>query len=93
MDQEAFAFGTFTVDPVDGTVTRAGAHVPLGSKSVALLVALLEADGAVVSKEVLLERGWPQLTVSEANLSVHIAALRKALGDGHAGVRYLSTVS
>ncbi|NTG90684.1 hypothetical protein A6U85_32315 [Agrobacterium sp. 13-626] len=92
MDQEAFAFGTFTVDPVDGTVTRAGAHVPLGNKSVALLVALLEADGAVVSKEVLLERVWPQLTVSEANLSVHIAALRKALGRAPSGGQWIETV-
>jgi predicted ATPase len=35
---------------------------------------------------------WPDVTVEEANLRVHIASLRKALSDGREGVRYIVTV-
>ncbi len=38
-----------------------------------------------------MSRVWPGITVVDANLSVHIAALRRALRDGHAGNRYLVT--
>ncbi len=92
MAQETFSFGTFSVDPAAGTVMRAGGLVPLGSKAFALLVALLEADGAVVSKEALIEIAWPERTVGEANLSVQIAALRKALGRAPSGGEWIETV-
>lgn len=71
---------------------RAGVNVRVGRRGVELLVALLEADGAVVSKDILLQRVWPQLTVGEANLSVQIAALRKALGPSPSGGEWTETV-
>jgi DNA-binding winged helix-turn-helix (wHTH) protein len=54
--------------------------VELGTRAFDLLLVLLEADGALVTKEELLRRVWPGILVSEQNLKVQISALRKALG-------------
>ena len=54
--------------------------VELGSRAFDLLLVLLEADGALVTKEELFNRVWPSIVVSEENLKVQIARLRKALG-------------
>jgi len=56
-----------------------GAPVKLGTRAFDLLLILLEADGSLVSKEELLSRVWG-IVVSEENLKIQIAALRKALG-------------
>ncbi|WP_461320980.1 winged helix-turn-helix domain-containing protein [Bradyrhizobium diazoefficiens] len=58
-----------------------------------MLLALVRQAGNVVSKTELMATTWPGAAVEENSLRVHIAALRKALGDGNDGVRYLSTVS
>ena len=54
--------------------------VELGTRAFDLLLILLEADGALVTKEELLGRVWPSVIVSEENLKVQVSALRKALG-------------
>jgi len=57
-----------------------GVAVELGTRAFDLLLVLLEADGALVTKEELLNRVWPGIVVSEESLKVQICALRKALG-------------
>jgi DNA-binding winged helix-turn-helix (wHTH) protein len=57
-----------------------GVPVELGTRAFDLLVALLEAGGALVVKGELLDQVWPGIFVSEENLKVQISALRKALG-------------
>jgi DNA-binding winged helix-turn-helix (wHTH) protein len=57
-----------------------GVQVELGTRAFDILLVLLEADGLLVTKEDLLNRVWPGIVVSEDNIRVHIAALRKALG-------------
>ena len=54
---------------------------------------LIEQAGTVVSKNELLTRVWPGVNVDESSLRVHIAKLRRTLGDGEAGAKYLTTVS
>lgn len=73
-------FGQFAFNRGSGTLTREGKHIPLGGRSAALLTALLDAHGSVVPKSDLMERVWPGATVEEGNLTVQVAALRKALG-------------
>lgn len=73
------AFGPFVLDPARGLL-RDGRPVALGQRGLALLAALAEAGGEVVGKAELMDRGWPGLIVEEGNLTVQIAALRKALG-------------
>ncbi len=56
-------------------------RIELGTRAFDLLLVLLEADGALVTKEELLSRVWPGIVVAEENLKVQISALRRALGD------------
>src|SRR5471030_724781 len=65
----------------------------LGRRAMDILLILLEHAGNVVSKQQLIAQVWPKSVVEDINLRVHMAALRKALGDGQAGQRYIVTVA
>lgn len=69
------------------------AEVRLGARALDILMALLERPGELVSKEELRERAWPGTFVDDSNLKVQMAALRRSLGDGHKGRRFIETVS
>jgi DNA-binding winged helix-turn-helix (wHTH) protein/TolB-like protein len=58
-----------------------GKHVHLGPRALAILTVLAEADGEIVTKDELMEAVWPDVTVEENALQVHVTALRKALGE------------
>ena len=66
--------------------------VKLGSRALDILRLLVSRAGDVVPKNELLAYAWPGLVVEEINLRVHIAEIRKALGDGKAGARYVTNV-
>jgi TolB-like protein len=86
------SFGPFVLDAEAGVLRRDGVAVALGQRGYDLLAALVEADGAAVDKDALMARAWPGLFVEEANLSVQIAALRKALGKAPDGTEWIATV-
>ena len=73
-------FGRFQVLLRQRQLLADGLPVELGTRAFDLLLALLEADGSLVSKEELITRVWPGIVVSEENLKVQVSALRKALG-------------
>jgi DNA-binding winged helix-turn-helix (wHTH) protein len=57
-----------------------GGHpVHLGSRALDILVALVERAGHVVEKHELVARVWPDNSVEENNLKVHVVALRRTL--------------
>jgi TolB-like protein len=88
-----YAFGPFVFDPAAGELRRDGAVVGgLGRRGVALLKVLLSAKGEAVRKDDLLASAWPGQIVEDANLSVQIAALRKALGAADNGAQWIATV-
>ena len=87
------SFGPFTVTPHERLVTRDGVALPMGAKSFDTLIALMSRPNEVVSKWDLMARVWPGMAVEETNLRFHVAALRKALGDGKDGARYITTLS
>jgi DNA-binding winged helix-turn-helix (wHTH) protein len=58
----------------------------------ALLRILVERGGALVSKDVLIEAAWPSLAIKESNLTVQIAALRRALGEVPGGESWIVTL-
>ncbi|MFC6522822.1 ATP-binding protein [Undibacterium arcticum] len=89
---DAIAFGPFHLFPEQQLLLEAGKPVRLGSRALEILVALVERPGEIVSKMELVARVWPNTIVVEGNLKVHIAALRKALGDGRDGNQYLVNV-
>lgn len=57
-----------------------GEHVHLGPRALSILTVLCEADGEIVTKDEIMEAVWPDVTVEENALQVHVTALRKALG-------------
>jgi len=76
----ALEFGRFRLLPRRRQLVADGTPIELGSRAFDLLLALLEADGSLVTKDELLSRVWPGIFVTEDNLKVQIFKLRKALG-------------
>jgi DNA-binding winged helix-turn-helix (wHTH) protein len=64
-----------------------GVPIELGTRAFDLLLALLEADGSLVTKDELLGCVWPGITVAVENLKVQISTLRKALGEDRDFIR------
>lgn len=92
MTDESFAFGAFRLVPAARTLLKNDRPVQLGSRALDLLVALIERAGNTVSKDQLMASAWPETHVDDASLRVHIAALRKVLGDGRDGARFITNV-
>lgn len=78
--EDALEFGHCRVLLRQRQLLADGVPVELGTRAFDLLLALLEANGSLLSKEELLSRVWPGIVVSEENLKVQVSALRKALG-------------
>ncbi len=93
LSDQAVHFGPYRVHPRQRLVLEAGQPLRLGRRALDILLILLEQAGNVVSKQALIARVWPHSVVEDGNLRVHMAALRKALGDGQAGQRYIVTVA
>src|ERR1700720_20960 len=74
----AIEFGRFSVLPHRREVLAEGRPLELGGRAFDVLMALIEASGAVVSKNKLMERVWPDRIVEEHNLQAQISALRRA---------------
>ena len=85
-------FGPFVLDVGSGLLQRHGKTLALGQRGMALLKALLDAEGRVVTKAELMDRAWPGTIVEEGNLTVQIAALRKLLGVAPDGREWIATV-
>ena len=64
----------------------------LGSRALDILIVLISTPNEVVSKKDLMSRVWPDVIVEEGSLRFHVAGLRKALGDGKDGARYITTL-
>lgn len=76
-----FSFGNFRMDAEERALLRDGEQVPLSSKAFDVLAVLVENRGRLVTKDALYQRVWADTIVEDANLAVHVSAIRKALGD------------
>ena len=92
MDAQLASFGPFRLFAAERQLKKGDEAVPLGGRALDTLIALVERAGEVVTQRDLISRVWPDVTVEEANLRVNVASLRKALGDGREGARYIVTV-
>jgi DNA-binding winged helix-turn-helix (wHTH) protein len=90
--QVLYEFGGFRLNPADHSLVCDGKPVPLTPKSFEILVTLVERNGLLVTKDELMKRIWPDSFVEEANLSVNVSALRKALGDTTEHQEFIETV-
>lgn len=91
--KEVISFGPFSVVASERLLTKDGAPVELSGRAYDLLVTLLSRPNEVISKSDLMAEVWPGITVEEGSLRFHVASIRKALGDGRDGARYISTSS
>ena len=87
-----YALGPFRLDTEDGLLLRGREPVALGRRAVALLPALVEQPGALLSKDSLVEAGWSGQSVEESNLSVQIATLRRVLSTTPGGAHWIKTM-
>jgi predicted ATPase/DNA-binding winged helix-turn-helix (wHTH) protein len=84
-----FLFGPFRLSASKRLLSEGDRTVRLGSRAMEILIALVDRAGELVSKRELVDVVWPDTTVVEANLTVHVAALRRALGDGEGSNQYI----
>jgi TolB-like protein/DNA-binding winged helix-turn-helix (wHTH) protein/Flp pilus assembly protein TadD len=89
--QIIYEFGDFRLDADHLMLYRRSKEVQLAPKAVETLLALIERDGEIVSKDELLSRIWPDSFVEEANLFLYLSAIRKTLGNQEDGTPYLET--
>jgi DNA-binding winged helix-turn-helix (wHTH) protein/Flp pilus assembly protein TadD len=87
----SFAFGPFVFHILSRRLERQGELVLLNSRATELLLLLLNRAGELVTKDDLLHAGWGNRVVAENNLTVHMAALRRALRDGGEADAYIRT--
>lgn len=90
--EKVLLFGTFRFVPARQQLFEGDQPLRIGSRAMGLLQALVENAGEVVSKNKLIEAVWRGVWVDEANLRANIGALRKVLGDGREGRRYIHNV-
>ena len=89
MADESYVFGSFQLVPAQRLLQNGGRSLRLGSRALEILITLVERAGETVSKDQLIGRVWPDTVVDEGALRVHVAAVRKALGDGREGNRFI----
>jgi DNA-binding winged helix-turn-helix (wHTH) protein len=90
---EVVEFGPFRLFASERRLVKDGAPVPQGSRALDILILLVENAGSVVTKQELIARVWSKVAVEESSLRVHIAGLRKALGDGREGACYVTNIA
>ncbi len=83
------SFGPFELSIGERVLLRDGRVLPLGDRALDILV-YADRLGEVIAK--LIVHVWSDVTVEEGSLRVHVAATRKALGDGQFGNRYIANV-
>ena len=87
-----YEFGPFRLDPEERLLLRDGEGVPLTPKAFDLLLVLVEQPGRLLEKDVLMKAVWPDSFVEENNLADNISRLRKALGEGENGTKFIETI-
>ena len=90
---EVVAFGPFRLFKAERLLKKGEEPLPIGGRALDLLIALVERSGDVLTHKELSAQVWPGVTVEEANLRVHIASVRKVLGDGRDGARFIANVA
>lgn len=89
---EIFVFGEYRLDVREHRLWRGDAVVALSPKTFDLLVVMLQGAGRLLEKDYLIRTVWPDSYVQDANLSVHIANIRKTLGKTSDVEQFIETV-
>ena len=90
--EEELHFAPFSIVPARRSLTREGAAVSLGSRAIDILLFLIAHPGELKTNHEIVKHVWPDTFVDEANLRVHVSALRKALGDTKSDPQFIANV-
>ena len=90
--KQLYEFGQFRLDPQERLLLRDGEPVALTPKAFDMLLVLVENGGRLLEKEELMRRLWPDSFVEEGNLAQNVSMLRRALGEGPEGQKFIETV-
>ena len=90
--RKRYKLGPLLLDPQSRVLTHDGAAVPVGSRGVAVLMALVSKPNEYVEKSAILDAAWPGLVVEEANLAVQISAIRRVLARVPGGENWIETL-
>jgi DNA-binding winged helix-turn-helix (wHTH) protein len=85
-----FRFGPFELDSRARTLRRGDVMLPLSSRALDILVYLANRPGEVIKRKELIDHVWSDVFVAEVVLRVHVSFIRKGLGDGQFGNRYIA---
>src|SRR5258705_8208390 len=85
-------FGPCELSIGERVLRRDDQVLPLGDRALDILIYLAERPGEVIAKQELIDHVWSDVIVEEGSLRVHVAAIRKALGDGQFGNRYIANI-
>jgi len=87
-----YRFGSFWLDAGTRRLWENSRAVKLAARAFDILLYLVERHGTVVEREELLQKVWHEDFVEDANLTVHIGSLRRALGEEHGEERFIATI-
>lgn len=88
-DTTSYRFDRFTLSIAQRALFSNGEPVRLGARALELLILLVERAGELVTKDQLMARAWPDATVDENAMRVHLSALRKTLGETAEGTSFI----
>ena len=87
-----YEFGPFRLDPAERLLVRESVPVTLTPKVFDVLLMLVRNSGRALEKEAFMREVWADSFVEEGSLNRNISTLRKALGDGRGGQRFIETI-
>jgi TolB-like protein/cytochrome c-type biogenesis protein CcmH/NrfG len=90
--REIVSFGPFSLVVSERLLTKNKTPVELGARALDILIALVSRPNEPISKRDLMAQVWPDVTVEEISLRFQMTGLRKVLGDGKGGGRYITTL-
>ena len=80
MEDGAYRFGEFSLFPSERQLCQNATSIPLPAKAFDAMYLLVRNHGGLVLRQVLIQTLWPDIHVTEANLTNIIVLLRKILG-------------
>lgn len=90
--RDVITFGRYRFDRTNRILSCEGRELPLPPRAAAVLSALVESPGAVVSKQALIERVWNGAYVGDTALSEAVRLVRQAFEDDPQESRYIQTL-
>jgi eukaryotic-like serine/threonine-protein kinase len=88
----SYAFEDYRLDAARLMLYRGEEEIALPPKAVETLLALIESQGAIVSKDELMNRLWADTVVDESNLTHYLYILRKTLNETKDGKPFIETL-